>query len=75
MQTTAKLFKNRQSQAVRLPKQFRFENLKEVFIKKVGNSVILTQKSGDNWDNFFENLDNFKGEIKRATKASKKEIF
>lgn len=75
MQTTAKLFKNGQSQAVRLPKQFRFENLKEVFIKKVGNSVILTPKSEDNWDNFFENLDNFKGEVNRATKASKKENF
>lgn len=76
MQTTAKLFKNGQSQAVRLPKQFRFENLKEVFIKKVGNSVILTPKSEDNWDNFFENLDNFKGEIKREQpKLQKRKIF
>jgi len=34
MMATAKLFQNGQSQAVRLPKEFRFENLKEVFIKK-----------------------------------------
>lgn len=65
MQTTAKLFQNGHSQAVRLPKQFKFENLKEVFIKKVGNSVILTPKNEDSWGDFFENLDNFKGEIKR----------
>ena len=32
----AKLFLNGQSQAVRLPKEFRFEG-KEVFIKKTGN--------------------------------------
>ncbi len=30
MIATAKLFQNGQSQAVRLPKEFRFENLKEV---------------------------------------------
>jgi antitoxin VapB len=36
----AKLFKNGQSQAVRLPKDFRFEGEK-VRIKRVGNSVVL----------------------------------
>lgn len=40
---TAKLFMNGKSQAVRLPKEFRFEG-EEVFIKKQGNSVILTPK-------------------------------
>jgi antitoxin VapB len=37
---TAKLFKNGRSQAVRLPKEYRF-NGDKVFIKKVGNAVIL----------------------------------
>lgn len=76
MQTTAKLFQNGQSQAVRLPKQFRFENLKEVFIKKVGNSVILTPKNEDVWGDFFENLHNFKGDIQRTQpKLQERETF
>lgn len=37
---TAKLFQNGQSQAVRLPKEFRFDD-SEVFIKKTGNIVQL----------------------------------
>ncbi len=41
--TTAKLFKHGGSQAVRLPKEFRFEGT-EVVIEKRGNEVILTPK-------------------------------
>lgn len=37
---TAKLFMNGRSQAVRLPREFRFDG-DEVFIKKVGDAVIL----------------------------------
>jgi antitoxin VapB len=37
---TAKLFMNGRSQAVRLPKEFRFDG-GEVYIKKVGDAVIL----------------------------------
>lgn len=37
---TAKLFMNGRSQAVRLPKAYRFEG-NEVYIKKVGNAVLL----------------------------------
>jgi antitoxin VapB len=43
MIATAKLFKNGRSQAVRLPKEFRFEGT-EVLIEKVGDTVILTPK-------------------------------
>ncbi len=58
--TTAKLFQNGQSQAVRLPKEFRFDNMKEVFIKKINGMVVLIPKEGTNkWDDFFNNLDNF----------------
>jgi antitoxin VapB len=37
---TAKLFKTGRSQAVRLPKEFRFEG-HEVRIRRVGNGVML----------------------------------
>ena len=37
---TAKLFKNGKSQAVRLPKEFRFSG-DRVYIKRVGEAVIL----------------------------------
>jgi antitoxin VapB len=40
MATTAKLFMHGRSQAVRLPKEFRFEG-KEVRVSKVGDKVIL----------------------------------
>ncbi len=40
---TAKLFMNGNSQAVRLPKEFRFEG-DEVGIKKVGNTIHLFPK-------------------------------
>jgi len=60
MIATAKLFQNGQSQAVRLPKEFRFENLKEVFIKKINGMVVLIPKSDKIvWDTMFDNLDNF----------------
>ena len=37
---TARIFNNGNSQAVRLPKEFRFEE-DEVIIKKIGDMVIL----------------------------------
>jgi antitoxin VapB len=38
---TAKLFKNGKNQAVRLPKQFEFEGIDEVIIKKEGDKIVL----------------------------------
>jgi antitoxin VapB len=40
---TAKIFTTGRSQAVRLPKAYRFDTA-EVFIEKVGNAVILRPK-------------------------------
>jgi antitoxin VapB len=37
---TAKLFQNGKSQAVRLPKEYRFKS-DRVYIKRVGNAVVL----------------------------------
>ncbi len=42
--TTAKIFENGRSQAVRLPKEYRFSE-EEVFINKIGEIVILIPKS------------------------------
>lgn len=39
---TAKLFLNGRSQAVRLPKAFRFEGVTEVLIERDGERVILS---------------------------------
>lgn len=41
---TAKLFINGRSQAVRLPKEYRFEE-DEVLINKVGDTVVLSPKT------------------------------
>ncbi len=49
---TAKLFKNGRSQAVRLPAKYRFEG-DEVFISRVGDKVILSNKPAS-WDDFFD---------------------
>lgn len=52
---SAKLFQNGRSQAVRLPKSFRFEG-DEVYIKKVAEGVLLLPKSRSVWDIWEKNL-------------------
>ncbi len=54
---TAKIFKNGQSQAVRLPKDFRFQD-DEVFVKKTGNVVQLIPRC-DSWKSLFDSLKKF----------------
>ncbi|MDZ4678523.1 MAG: type II toxin-antitoxin system VapB family antitoxin [Oligoflexia bacterium] len=53
----AKIFQNGQSQAVRLPKEFRFEG-SEVYIQHEGSNVILIpiKKS---WEKLKESLNQF----------------
>lgn len=53
---TAKIFINGRSQAVRLPKDYRFEGT-EVYIKKIGEAVLLIPKDGA-W-NVFESGVNY----------------
>ncbi len=55
MEATAKIFKNGRSQAVRLPKQFRFDSV-EVKIRKEGNKVILEPMENETWSKDFWNL-------------------
>jgi len=58
---TAKLIKNGQSQAVRLPENFRFEG-DQVLIKKIGNAVVLFP-SKNSWQPLFESLDEFSNDF------------
>lgn len=53
MKTATTVFKNGPStQAIRIPKEFRI-NTHEVWIKKVGNSLLITPKP-ESWNDFFE---------------------
>ena len=54
---TAKIFINGRSQAVRLPKDFRFSG-NDVFIKKIGKMVVLLPKD-DPWSSLVKSLDQF----------------
>ena len=54
---TAKLFKNGGSQAVRLPKEFRFKGSR-IFIKKAGDAVVLLPRR-DSWQVLFDSLEQF----------------
>ena len=79
MTTTAKLFKNGQSQAVRLPKEFRFENQDEVFIKKIDDGVLLIPKNDKTiWDHMFDRLDEFSDDFmseRTQPKQHREELF
>ena len=44
---TVRPFKNGNSQAIRIPKSFRFEDDEELIIRREGNAVILEPK--DQW--------------------------
>jgi antitoxin VapB len=47
----ARLFKNGQSQAVRIPRIFQFEGINEVLIRREGDAVIITPKR-KSWTSF-----------------------
>ena len=55
---TAKIFNNGGSQAVRLPKNCRFEKDEEVLVNKIGNIVFLLPKS-DPWSSMIVGLSLF----------------
>ena len=54
-QHIAKVFQNGRSQAVRLPKAFRFDT-SEVYIYRDGDRVILSARP-ESWDDFFDSED------------------
>ena len=72
----AKLFRNGQSQAVRLPKEFRFEG-DFVYVKKSGNAVVLLPAKGI-WASLVESLDKFSDDYmteRHQPKAQKREAL
>lgn len=64
---TAKLFINGSSQAVRLPKEFRFIG-NEVYAQKVGETVILVPKDKV-WETFIEGIKGFTDDYFEAVES------
>ncbi len=61
MTQIAKVFQNGRSQAVRLPKEYRVDS-DEVYIEKIGHSIMIIQKEKSKWDvmrNALEDLKDF----------------
>lgn len=58
---TAKIFENGRSQAVRLPKKFRFD-VGEVVVQQLGEAVLLVPKE-HLWKTFMEGLESFTNDI------------
>lgn len=54
---TAKVFENGRSQAVRLPKECRF-NTDEVAVNRIGDIVLLMPKT-NKWTSFMQAIDMF----------------
>lgn len=55
MTQLAKVFLNGRSQAIRIPKDFRVDT-NEVYIEKVGDTLVITPKKNNHWDRLFETL-------------------
>lgn len=66
---TAKLFVNGSSQAVRLPKEFRFMG-NEVYAQKVGETVILVPKDKV-WETFIEGIKGFTDDYFEAVESGR----
>ena len=58
---TAKIFENGRSQAVRLPKKFRFD-VDEVVVQQLGDAVLLVPKSSL-WQTFMDGINSFTDDI------------
>ena len=57
----AKVFENGRSQAVRLPKEYRFSS-DEVMINRIGDVVLLMPKT-NKWDSFMKAIDMFSSDF------------
>ncbi|GGJ00709.1 antitoxin [Alicyclobacillus cellulosilyticus] len=73
----AKIFQSGRSQAVRLPKEFRFQGT-EVFVKRVGKAVVLFP-ADDAWDVLAESLKMFSDDYmcrrEQPTHSPREELF
>ncbi len=72
---SSKVFKSGNSQAIRLPKEYRLEE-EELYIQKVGNALILFPKQNP-WEAFERSLgefsDDFMAEGRNQPKAQERE--
>lgn len=76
MTMIAKVFQNGRSQAIRLPKECRV-NSDEVYIEKIGNSLIVVPKEKSKWDimkNALEDMEDFELE-RNQLEVQKRELF
>lgn len=74
---TAKIFQNGQSQAIRLPKEYRFRGAR-VYLKRMGNAVVLIPEY-DSWQTFIESLsmfsDDFMAERNQPPTQLREDLF
>ena len=65
---TAKVFENGRSQAVRLPKEYRFSS-DEVWVNKIGDIVLLLPIDNQ-WDSFMQAVDMFSDDFMSDGRAT-----
>ena len=74
---TAKIFQNGQSQAIRLPKEYRFRGTK-VYVKRMGNAVVLLPEH-DSWQPLVDSLsmfsDDFMAERNQPPPQVREDLF
>lgn len=58
---TAKIFKSGNSQAIRLPKAYRFEG-KKVYLKRIGNALLLIPEENA-WNTLIEGVNQFSADF------------
>ena len=72
-----RIFKSGNSQAVRIPKQYRFKN-KKAFIRKEKNRIIITPVENQ-WDELFEELEKLNQKDflidRKRPEAQERELF
>lgn len=76
MTQIAKVFQNGRSQAVRLPKEYRVDS-DEVYIEKIGHSIMIIQKEKSKWDvmrNALKDLKDFQFERNQPC-IQKRDLF
>jgi antitoxin VapB len=62
---TAKVFQQGNSQAVRLPKEFRFQE-DEVYIRREGDAIILFPKPESRWRHVRTCAGRLRGDLERS---------
>ena len=77
MPITARLFTNGRSQAVRLPKGFRFEGVREVSLEREGEAIILRPVPRRSIETLIQSLSKFENmpEREQTELADQREAF